>query len=269
MSAPYFSAHSLSAQLPEKKPIFSNVSFELFTGNIIALLGVNGAGKTTLLKALGGIHSDFTLTGQIICDSKNFFNTQTHERAKRVVYLGADLQTEFPLSAYDVVQLGRRASRNTFLGDLSFDDRTAIEIAMKSAECWNLRERNFSTLSGGERQLVLFARGLAQEAPVLLCDESFSRLDIHRQSRFGSMIRQLAKEKIFVFVSHDVNFSLEWANRFFLLHEGRLVERQENELSEYFDEQHLGVEKNPFSGRPHLFFKESLVTGPIPIRKKQ
>lgn len=267
MKRPLLSVKNFSFTLASNKAVFSEVSFDLFAGDIVALLGVNGIGKTTLLKSLGGVQVDGHLKGSIWYQDKDFSQCASAQKAKRIVYLGADLQTEFPLMAYDVVQLGRRASRVSFLGDLNDEDRAVIECAMKTAECWELRKRGFSSLSGGERQLVLFARGLAQGSDILLCDESFSRLDINKQSRFGGLIRQLSKEKTFIFVSHDANFSLEWADRFLILHEGKLAETEASRISEVFDARTLGVEANPFSGRPHLFFKESPEA--VQIRKKQ
>jgi iron complex transport system ATP-binding protein len=179
-----------------------------------------------------------------------------------VVYLPSEVRTEFPLTAYELVQLGRSRSRLSLLGELSLEDRDKIRAAMEMTGCWDFRARDYHTLSGGERQLVCFARGIAQDARVLLLDESFSRLDLHHQSRVGELLAVLgAKGYSFVLVSHDLAFVLEYSTSCLIwpasgpLTQGPVKETlTEGRLRDLYPGAQVFLGQNPRTGAPKIFF---------------
>lgn len=236
------------------------VSFEAQPGQLIALLGPNGCGKSTLLKLMAGILSgnegDLSLDGRVLAGQTPAW------RARRIAYVGHDLRTEFPITAWDTAMLGRSSFSAGLLGRRSDDDRSRVRAAMERALCWELRGRSLSRLSGGERQLVAIARALAQEAPYLLLDEALSQMDLNHQAGMGRLLRSLASDGYCVIlVSHDVNLAAEWADRCILLKGGALIAsgRLDDTLTEarlrmLYPGADLFVAPNPRTGAPKVFF---------------
>lgn len=201
----------------------TEISFEALTGEVIALLGPNGSGKSTLLKRIAGVIDPQDLPrgssweGTIRYRGTDLLQLSSRERALKVAYLPADLFSEFPLRASEVVGLGALAQGREAAPQ-------EITIAMEQAGCLHLIDRHFETLSGGERQLVLLARVLVQGAAVLLLDETVSKMDLNHQRTVGELLCQLvAKDYLVIFVSHDVNLAASWSTRTIFLNEGKIL----------------------------------------------
>ena len=262
-SVPVVSVLGLEYSFGERK-VVRGLSFDLNRGDILSFIGPNGVGKTTALRAIAGIlpldrkHG----SGVVKYLGQDFLQLSSRERAQRVVYLTGDVRVEFPLTAFELVQLGRLSAHSTFLAEISGDDYERIRRAMELCGCWELRSRDYQTLSGGERQLVCFARGVAQGAQVLFLDESFSRLDLHHQARIGEVLNQLAQEGFsFVLVSHDFNFVLEYSTQCLAWPaDGNVVQGSARELmddalvSRLYPNARIFTGKNPRTGAPKLFF---------------
>jgi iron complex transport system ATP-binding protein len=249
------------------KTILDSVSFEMDSGEVLALLGPNGAGKSSLLKIIAGIYPPSTvgkikISLQVRLRGEEFPASSSQVRARLVTYVGPELRAEFPLTAYETVMMGRLCHHPDLFLAFSDNDLKAVETAMKRCYCWELRDRDLETLSGGEKQLVSLSRAIAQEARILLLDEVLSKMDLHHQALIGKLLRELATEgKSVVLVSHDVNLAAEWATTAILLLKGNVIARgsiesvmtEENFRRVYPDAKlHLG--ENPVTGAPQIFF---------------
>ena len=259
--------YGLSYEYSGRK-VLEDISFELEAGEILSLLGPNGSGKSTLLKAVAGMLrlDGRGSTGQIRYQGQDLLAQPLAWRAQRVAYIGADLTAQFPMSAQQAVTLGRSCQGGSLLKLSTGEDRDAVEQAMRRCHCWELRERDLHTLSGGERQLVALARALAQGARVLLLDESLSRMDLNHQAAMGQLLTGLAAQGFsVVLVSHDINIASEWARTALLLRQGtrlacgpiREVLTEAN-LRSLYPGSELIIGVNPASGAPKVFFGRGL-----------
>lgn len=195
--------------------ILDSLNLDLFPGEIIALIGPNGIGKTTALKLISKILQQQEESGRILFQGRNIRDFSLRDFAQRVVYLSSELQTEFPLTVFESVLLGRLpASGRALSGKITPGDQDTVSRALENCECWDWKDRYVHTLSGGERQWVSFARALAQGGQVLLLDESFSKLDLDRRAAAVRLLKNQAQQgKGIILVSHDLNFALECGTR--------------------------------------------------------
>ena len=151
----------------EKSCGFQNVCFSLQDGEIMSILGPNGCGKTTLLKCLNKLMK--TESGRISIDSRDISSLSRTEIAKAIGYVPQIHQPAFPFSVLDTVLVGRAPH----LGLLESPKPKDIDIAEDSLDTmgiYDLRDKPYTQLSGGERQLVIFARVLTQQPSLLLLD---------------------------------------------------------------------------------------------------
>lgn len=184
--------------------LFADLSFTLAAGQTLVLLGRNGRGKTTLLKCIAGLLAPGA--GEV-------------RSAGVIGYVPQHFAPVFSYSVLDVVVMGRARHVGLFASP-SAKDRTAAEAALDQLGLAKLAQRSVTTLSGGERQLVLIARALASEADILLLDEPASALDFHNQAAVLSTLRRLATERglTVVMTTHEPTHALEIADRAVLLH---------------------------------------------------
>ena len=240
------------------RQVLRDVSFELARGEVLTLIGPNGSGKTTLLKMLSGLIElkGAATSGKILFKGQDLAEFEVRRFARSVVYVAPDLRVGFPLSVREFVLMSR----------LSHDDSdwNQVEAALGLCGITAFGDRDISTLSGGELQLVGLARALAQQSPVVLLDEALSRMDLHHQAATGALMRKLAAEKglSFVLVSHDLNVASEWADRALLLQAGRVFAAGvigdvlcEKYLQVLYPNAPLRVAPSPISGKPKVFFK--------------
>jgi iron complex transport system ATP-binding protein len=221
-SVTFFGAYGVSVSFGGRR-VLEEVSFELEPGSFTALLGPNGSGKSTLLKACAGVISPDE--GRIRYQGVDLVERSARERARIVTYVAPELTAEFPLTAAETVMLGQVSGAQGLLTLSRPADREAVREAMERCQCWELRERELHSLSGGERQLVALAKALVQQPKVLLLDETLSRMDLHHQARVGVLLQRLARESgvAVMLVAHDVNLATEWSGHCVLLRAGKLV----------------------------------------------
>ena len=257
----FFGVYGISYEV-HRRTILEEIAFEMDAGEILALLGPNGAGKSTLLKILSGI-TDAQGTSQIRLRGEELTRLDHQARARLITYVGAELRTEFPLTAIEAVMMGRFCHHPMLKQKLSPEDLDLIRSAMEECACWGFKDQELHTLSGGEKQLVALARAVAQGSKVILLDEALSKMDLHHQSRVGKLLRRLAAEgRSIILVSHDVNPASEWSDTALLLVRGKkaahgpiaTVLTDANFKSAYPNAE-IAVGKNPFSGAPQLFFR--------------
>jgi iron complex transport system ATP-binding protein len=195
----------------------------LAQGEVLALLGPNGGGKTTLLKTLLGILPP--LAGEAQIDGRSLKTFSIRERARRIAYVPQVHTPTFAFTVESVVLMGRTAHGNLFSRP-SAHDRAVAGRALAQFGIAALAPRAYTMISGGERQLVLLARALAQEPQFIVLDEPTASLDFGNQGKVMREMRALAATGHgILFTTHDPNHALRAADRAYLLRAGeRLAE---------------------------------------------
>lgn len=183
--------------------ILEDISFEVNTGEILCILGPNGVGKTTLFKSILGFLK--LKSGQILLDNEDIFNWTRKEFAQAIGYVPQGHTPPFPYRVKDVVVMGRTVHLGRYSSPNREDEKRAEEI-MNSLGIAYLKDDVYTEISGGERQLVLIARALAQEPKILIMDEPTSSLDFGNQVKVLKHIKGLAEQDIGVIMtSHFPN----------------------------------------------------------------
>ena len=214
------SIHGLTASYSKKGPkALDDVSFELSPGEVGVILGPNGAGKSTFLKCVLGLMKPES--GVIEVDGTEFLKIKSNERARKIAYLPQNIEFT-PLSVYETIMLGRLPYFGLMPGK---KDREEVERAIEELGLGELRNRNVTELSGGEKQKVAIARAIAQDPSILVFDEPSANLDVKNELTLFTTIKHLAKEKgMSVLLSiHDINAALSLGDKFLLLKQGRSV----------------------------------------------
>jgi iron complex transport system ATP-binding protein len=203
------------------RELLRGVTLEVAPGEIVALVGRNGAGKTTLFRVASRIL--LPDRGEVRIAGRPQAAFTRRELARELAVVPQDVGIAFPFRAGEVVLMGRAPHQ----GGLGFETRRDVECAlaaMQAVGVADLASREVGELSGGERQLVLVARALAQEPRVLLLDEPTSHLDLrHRTVVLEQVRRFVADGRSALVVSHDLNLAARSCDRIALLAEGRLL----------------------------------------------
>ena len=175
-----------------RRCVVGGVTLDLVPGEVLCLVGPNGSGKSTLLKTIAGQIAP--LGGSVLLDGRDASSFKADELARNLsVMLTGRMACEM-LSCLDVVETGRIPYTNA-LGTLREADREAVKSAMQAVGAWELRDCDFMQISDGQRQRVLLARAIAQDAPVMALDEPTSYLDIRHQLELLAIIRDLARTR--------------------------------------------------------------------------
>lgn len=203
------------------KDVFSGISLEAARGEIICILGANGCGKTTLLNCLNGT---FKLkSGRILLFGKDLSKLSVTDRAKKMGFVFQEHSAPFPFSVLEVVRMGRAPHLGLFASPAARDTEVAIN-ALKQVGMSHLIQKPYTQISGGERQLVLIARTIAQGPDIILMDEPTSHLDFKNQSLVLTIIKRLAQTGISIILStHLPNHALLYASRVALMEDGRFL----------------------------------------------
>ena len=199
-----------------------DVSFTLAAGDVMCVLGPNGGGKTTLFRTVLGLLEPHG--GDIRLEDAALASMTRAEVARRVGYVPQGHSAYFAFTVREFVLMGRTARLGAFASPAKSDIRVA-ERSLESLGIAHLADKPVTEISGGERQLALVARALAQEPRLLVLDEPTASLDFGNQVRVLEKISALARSGIAVlFSSHDPDHAFLWASRALLLAEGRVLE---------------------------------------------
>jgi iron complex transport system ATP-binding protein len=199
-----------------------DVSFTLSAGDVMCVLGPNGGGKTTLFRTLLGLLEKHS--GSTRLEGESLEHLSRVEIARRIGYVPQGHSAYFAFTVREFVLMGRTAHLGTFASPAKKDVRVA-ERALDSLGIAQLADKPVTEISGGERQLALVARALAQEPKLLVLDEPTANLDFGNQVRVLEKISALARSGIAVlFSSHDPDHAFLCASRALLLAEGRVLE---------------------------------------------
>jgi len=202
--------------------ILQEVNLTLHQGEFVVLLGPNGAGKTTLLKCLLGLYSP--TGGEILVCGRPLKQLSCKERARLLAYVPQSYYPVFPYTVLEFVLLGCTPHLG-FLSRPGKREESRARKVLRSLGLEALAHRRLTDLSGGERQLVLFARALLQEAPILLLDEPIANLDLRHQIKVLSTVHRLSGERGLSVLAtlHDPNLAFGFADRVVLIKKGRIL----------------------------------------------
>ena len=209
------------------KLILEDISVKFLSGKLNLIIGPNGAGKSTLVKLICQQLKPFH--GTILFESKNLQSLSTTELAKCRAVLSQNIELAFPLKVSEVVMMGRYPH---FSSKPTEKDINACEEAMCFFDVLDMANRDYLTLSGGEKQRVHFARVVAQiwypienGCRYLILDEPLTFLDVHYQFHFMHKLQELLQQKdiVIIGVVHDLNLAAKFADQIVLLHQGKLL----------------------------------------------
>jgi iron complex transport system ATP-binding protein len=196
--------------------VLHEVSLEVASGEVAAVIGPNGCGKSTLLRCITGLLTP--RTGSISIGGDDAARLDRRERARRLALLPQGGAGGDDLTAYDMVLLGRTPHLPPY-GAPSARDHEIVTAALESVGALDLSDRRLAQMSGGQRQRVMLARALAQQPQILLLDEPTSNLDLRYQYEILDLVRQVARrEKLaVVLVLHQINLAAQVADTMLLL----------------------------------------------------
>lgn len=199
--------------------VLKGVSFSVREGEALTIFGPNGAGKSTLIKIiLGFIKPD---KGDVRFRGKSIFKLKNKERGRVFSYVPQRPNLVFPLSVFNYVLLGRTPHINGFVR--SIDYKKAL-FWMERVGIIHLKDRNFLSLSEGEKQLALLSRVLSQETPVIVMDEPLSHLDLRFKTKILTLLHDVKKEgKTIISVFHSISSINFLSDRVILLKEGKIL----------------------------------------------
>ncbi len=206
MPVPLMEARHLEYAYPDGARAIRDVNLVLEPAALTAVIGSNGSGKSTLVRLLAGLL--VPAAGEILLDGKALLAWQPRLRAREIAYMPQATAAVFPFRAIDVVLSGRTPHAPRFGFESDRDHVIAME-SLEAAGAAHLADRSVTALSGGERQMVILARALAQQPRILLLDEPAAALDLkHRADLMRTLARlRDARGLSVVMVTHDLQLT--------------------------------------------------------------
>lgn len=204
-----------------ERDIFSDLNLDLYPGEVLCLLGANGCGKTTLLHCLNGTLK--LRQGKVHVDGNPLSAMSVTEISQKIGFVFQEHSAPFPFSVLEVVRMGR-APHLSFFSSPSKQDTEIAEYALETVGKIHLRTKPYTQISGGERQLVLIARAIAQEPDVILLDEPTSHLDFKNQTLIMQIVTRLAQQGFSIIMSsHWPDHALQYSSKAVIMHNGTFL----------------------------------------------
>lgn len=208
----------LSFQYTPERTVLKNITFNLRRGEVLALLGPNGTGKTTLMRCLLGLLKP--LSGRIDLLGHDILRLSAKARALMMAYVPQSSSLTFPYEVLEVVMMGRLPHLGLGASPSREDQREA-ENALAALDIAHLAGSLFQRLSGGEKQLVVIARALAQKAHLLVLDEPTANLDFFNQTQTLKMLKSLARQgHTILWTTHSPDQALLIADQLVMMKDG-------------------------------------------------
>ncbi|MCW8896242.1 MAG: metal ABC transporter ATP-binding protein [Sulfurimonas sp.] len=214
---PIFDVKNLNFSV-KGQSILSNISFEIFAEEYIAIIGPNGGGKTTLIRMLLGL--DKPTNGNIKIYGKKLEDFKDWYKIGYVPQRASLVDSSFPATVLDIVKMGRTSQRG-FFSSFSEEDKQFVQDAMAKMDVLDLSDKMVGMLSGGQRQRVMIARALASKPKILILDEPNTGVDMVSQKSFYALLRQLNKDDgiTIVFITHDIGVIADDIARLFTINQ--------------------------------------------------
>ena len=229
--------------------VFTGINLEVSKGEMLCLLGANGCGKTTLLHCVSGALK--LKSGKVKLDGRDIASMKASQIARKVGFVFQEHSAPFPYPVIDVVCMGRAPHLSMFSAP-SREDRRIAEESLEKVGMLHLRDKPYTKISGGERQLVLIARTIAQQPEVILLDEPTSHLDFKNQTLILRMISRLAKQGLSIMMSsHLPNHALLFSSKVALLCGGGILAtgNPDDVITEESLREVYGIDVRIFKGR--------------------
>lgn len=205
----------------DKKLVLNNMSFTAYKGEVLSILGPNGVGKSTLFKCILGFLTEYT--GKITINGLDASSLSVKELAKQIAYVPQRSEPVFNFSVRDIVLMGTTNDLKLFSSP-GITEQAKVDKALEKLGILELSDRCFHHTSGGERQLVMIARALVQNAPVLLLDEPTANLDRGNQILVLKQIKALAKEGYTIIqTTHDPEHSYMFSDKILTMKNGAVL----------------------------------------------
>ena len=198
--------------------IVDGISLAVRDREFAGLVGPNGSGKSTILKAIYRVHRPSA--GRVLLDGTDLLSLGPRDSARRIAVVTQESASEFDFSVREMVMIGRTPHKHSFERDTAAD-HDIVDHAMERVGCGQLASRRFNTLSGGEKQLVLVARALAQQADHLILDEPTNHLDVHHQVEILELVSGLGITVLAAL--HDLSLAALFCQAIHVLRAGEIV----------------------------------------------
>lgn len=203
-----------------KRQVLHDISIEVPDATLVNVLGPNGVGKSTLFRCILGLNSNYS--GTILVNGKDLKSTGIRERAREISYIPQSHAPVYNYEVLDIVIMSTGADLGMLRSPGPRQRRQAYN-ALERVGIAHLAQRTYTQISGGEQQLVLIARALAQNARTIIMDEPTSALDYGNTIRVLSCVRQLAKEGLSIVQStHQPDQAFLYADKTLVLHQGHV-----------------------------------------------
>lgn len=244
--------------------VLDNVNFTAKENQLLSVLGPNGAGKSTLFRCILGLLRGYN--GQVLLDGIEIRNIGIREMAKLVAYIPQSHYPSFNFSVFDMVLMGTTVQVSA-VSSPGCKQTKLVNKALEKLGICHLKNRGYKQISGGERQLVLMARALVQEAKVLILDEPTANLDYGNQIRVLTQIKSLAKEGYTIIQStHNPEQTFMFSDTVMVMKAGKvLASGTPNEIfTEELIQSLYGLEvemKSLYSDRARVYIPKSIIKG--------
>jgi iron complex transport system ATP-binding protein len=216
--------------------VLHDVSVEMVAGRICALIGRNGSGKTTLMRCINGILKP--VKGTVSVSDREIRSMKRNEIARLISLVPQGSYSPFQFSCLEIILMGGASRIKPWSAPCPKEKQRALEIC-REVGVFDLKDRAFNCLSGGQKQLIMLARALYQDSPVMLLDEPNSHLDFPNQLIIMGLMRRFVRERgvTAVITLHDPNLVLQYCDDVAMLREGRVVAA--GPTAEILDDGHL------------------------------
>lgn len=206
----------------EDKTLFSKFFLKIEENEFISVVGPNGSGKTTIMKLL--IKEFLPDSGSIYLKSKDLKHWKRKDLAKEISYLPQKIPSEINFNVLDYVVMGRYPYKE-LLEDYNCEDYNIALNYLKKLEIIDIKNKNFSFLSGGEQRIVMLAQALTSESSILLLDEPDSFLDIAHKKEFYEILKYLNEKenKTIITISHDLQLAFSYSKKICGIKNGMLI----------------------------------------------
>lgn len=239
----------------DNKHILQDAGIRVGEGEFVGLIGPNGSGKSTLLKSI--YRAIKPEAGWITLDGEDLKRIPIKESARRMAVVRQETSVEFDFSVMEIVMMGRSPHKKLFQPDSEEDSRICAD-ALARVGLDSYAHRSFFTLSGGEKQRVLIARALAQQAAFLVLDEPTNHLDVRYQLQVMDLVKSLGIAVVAAL--HDLNMAAEYCDLLYAMRGGKIVASGTPEeilhpelIRDVFDVE-AEVMVHPITGKKHVYY---------------
>jgi iron complex transport system ATP-binding protein len=237
----------------ETTTVASHISISLEKGKLTALIGANGVGKSTLLRTLIGIQTP--LYGKVYLENKNIHSLDNLSLAQQLSVVLTDKLPPNNLTVFELIALGRQPYTN-WIGKLTAEDIVKVKEALELTQISHLAEKRHFEISDGQLQIVLIARALAQDTPLIILDEPTTHLDLLHKVTLLKLLKKLTQEtrKSILFSTHDIDMAIQLSDEMIIMTPESVVQDQpcnlimKGSFNTLFQEEHIGfdAEKGKF-----------------------